>query len=109
MALNSLLVLMCRTLRNYTLTHSLLIDDEFANLCSLDRHNMFTETGGLFTNAGRTYDTTAVVRRGSQLRYDLFTKLVASVDRIVRTIRPFADRKCRSITIVYISICGADR
>ena len=37
-------------------------------------------TGGLFTNADRTYDTTAVVRRGSQLRYDLFTKLVASVD-----------------------------
>ena len=67
------------------------------------------DPGGLFTNAGRTYDTTAVVRRGSQLRYDLFTKLVASGDRIVRTIRTFADRKCRSITIVYISICGADR
>ena len=65
--------------------------------------------GGLFTNAGRTYDTTAVVRRGSQLRYDLFTELVASGDRIVRTIRPCAVRKCRSITIVYISICGADR
>jgi len=35
----------------------------------------------------RTYDTTAIVRRGSQLRYDLFTELVASSCRIVRTIR----------------------
>jgi len=41
-------------------------------------------TGSLFTNAGRTYDTIAVVRCPSQLRYDLFTKRVANSNRIVR-------------------------
>jgi len=35
-----------------------------------------------------TNNITAVVRRGSQLRYDLFTELVASSCRIVRNIRP---------------------
>ena len=49
------------------------------------------DPGSLFTNASRTYDTIAVVRCPSQLRYDLFTKRVANSrpNRIVRTIRSF--------------------
>ena len=42
---------------------------------------------GLFTNACRTYDTTSSLRPVTQLRYDLFTNMVAKRYRIVCTIR----------------------
>jgi len=71
---------------------------EFIKLCQLLR------PGELFTIAGRTYDTTSSLRQASQLRYDLFTNMVASGNRIVRTIRLFAGRIS---TIVYISIFPA--
>jgi len=35
------------------------------------------EPGGLFTNACRTYDPTSSLRPVTQLRYDLFTNMVA--------------------------------
>ena len=43
--------------------------------------------GGLFTNACRTYDATSSLRPASQLRYDLFTNMVAKRYRIVCRIR----------------------
>ena len=58
----------------------------------------------LFTNACRTYDTTSSLRPVTQLRYDLFTNMVANGNRIVCTIRLFAGRIS---TIVYISMSPA--
>jgi len=51
-----------------------------------------------------TYDTTSSLRPASQVRYDLFTNMVAKRYRIVRTIRLFTGRIS---TIVYISIFPA--
>ena len=56
------------------------------------RFQKFTSSGGLFTNACRTYDTTSSLRPVTQLRYDLFTNMVAKRYRIARTIRLFAGR-----------------
>jgi len=72
--------------------------------CNIKLTQKIQKPGELFTIAGRTYDTTSSLRQASQLRYDLFTNMVASGNRIVRTIRLFAGRIS---TIVYISIFPA--